>query len=96
VRSDGSLVRGSGVERTNKASTGQYSVTFESNVVNCADLVNLGGWTIGGEVNIPGPGEAEAGVAATGPEALNRTVNVYTHDSSGTNADRGFHLAVLC
>ena len=96
VRADGSLVRGSGVETTNRAGGGTYSVTFNRSVVACADLVNLGGWTTGGEVNVPGSGEAEAGVAGNGTAVGDKTVNVFTRDSSGSPADRGFHLAVVC
>jgi hypothetical protein len=96
VRADGSLVRGSNVETTNRAAGGTYSVTFNRSVVACADLVNLGGWTNGGEVNVPGSGEAEAGVAGNGTAVADKTVNVFTRDSGGNLGDRGFHLAVLC
>jgi hypothetical protein len=97
VRADGSIVYSSShVTAVNRFNGGQYSVTFDRNVTQCADLVNIGGWTKGGEVLVPGGGEASAAVVDSGAPNQANTVNVYTRDSGGTLADRGFHLAVVC
>lgn len=97
VRADGTLVRGNGVVSVSRAGVGQYAVQFNRNVSGCADSVQLGGYTLGGEIVSPSAGEAGAGtVNALGTEAGNQTVNVNTRASDGTQADRTFHVVVFC
>jgi hypothetical protein len=96
VRPDGTLVRGSGVQTTIRNNVGLYGVAFTRSIVNCAQVVSIGGYTIGAESNVPPPGQIQSWVSATGPEVAERTLNVGTQTSSGTVEDRAFHVVVSC
>jgi hypothetical protein len=96
LRADGSIVRASGVVNVSRIDAGRYLVAFNRSVVGCAESVQLGGFTVGGEVQQPSVGQAAAGVVSSGTDAANAVVTVLTSDSGGTLADRAFHLAVLC
>jgi hypothetical protein len=96
IRADGTTVRSSGVVSSARTNAGEFTVRFNRDVKGCAQIVSLGGWSIGGEVNRPGPGEAQATVLDFGTAVSVETVTVYTRNSDGTNSDKGFHLAVFC
>jgi hypothetical protein len=89
-------VRGSGVDAVARANPGSYGVAFNRPIVNCAQVVSVGGYTSGSESNVPPAGIARLWVSATGPEVLTRTVNVETDNVDGVPEDRAFHLAVFC
>jgi hypothetical protein len=82
ITSGGAPARGSGLTASTKASTGQYEVLFDRDVVDCSYQVTMG--TIQGEATVQPLGSAPNGVL------------VGTFTSGGSAADRGFHLAVFC
>lgn len=96
VRADGTLIRGKGVANVSRSGGGSFAVTFTQSVVDCAEAIQLGGYTNGGEVQQPSAGEAAAGVTSSGTAQGNATVTVTTRSSDGSLADRAFHLVVLC
>jgi hypothetical protein len=88
------LVRGSGVTSVSRAGQGQYNVTFNQSILNCAYVATLGATTDGVAPN------GEAAVEQQNATLLPNTLNIRVQDSSGTEVDltagRGFHLAVFC
>ena len=89
VNSDGSLARGSAVSSAHLGfGPGTYEVIFSSNIAGCAYPATLGLSTPG----ITLPGEIQVVNRAGNPNG----VFVATYDSTGTSADRGFHLMVAC
>lgn len=92
VERDGTLVRGRNVWRTRKLGTGQYEVIFTGDVSNGAYVATIGRPAIATEPS------GQIGVAlrySTTPPEVNKGVWIDTHDSSGANSDRSFHLIVL-
>jgi hypothetical protein len=89
VASDGALAAGSGVAASARAGTGIYDVVFARDVRGCAYAATLA--TAEPLASAP---KGQIGVAGKEEDAAG--VRVETHTSSGTNADRPFHLAVLC
>ena len=89
VAADGSLVRGRGATGARRAATGSFEVTFDTAVAACAYLGVVGA-TDGAAT--PPTGQITVGGSAAGDSV----VLVETETSSGSNADRPFHLAVLC
>jgi hypothetical protein len=92
VDSDGTLARGQGAimaQSLGSGDEGAYEVLFDRNVRNCAYVATIG---------IPGSnGESEPGEITVAGRFQNRkAVFVRTFDSTGTVADRGFHLQVSC
>jgi hypothetical protein len=91
VDTNGTLVRGRNVTRVKRLNPGQYEVIF-------TDDVSLGVYvaTIG-RPGISTEPSGQIGVALrcclTGGE-VNKGVWVDTHDSTGKNSDRAFHLLV--
>jgi hypothetical protein len=84
VNSAGTLLRGSGAVSAAKTAGG-YEVDFNRDVSNCSYDATLGATS------------AEVGQAGVGPRSTNPNgVYVYTTDSAGAAADRGFNLAVFC
>ena len=85
----GGLVRGRGTTSTTKTGEGEYQVSFDADVRNCAYFATLGH---------PETGVPPAGEIAVGPVANNANgVRVLTRDSAGAGmADRSFHLIVSC
>ena len=96
VRTNGTLVKGSGVDAVARANPGSYGVAFKQSIVGCAQVVSIGGYTAGSETSVPPPGVIRSWVSATGPEVLTRTVNVETDNLNGVPEDRPFHVAVFC
>ena len=88
VGATGGLIQGSGVVASGKTAgglaNGDYTVTFEQDVSDCAPVATLRGGFAIGELLI----ETNA--------ATSQGVRVITGNSSGTVGDRSFHLAVLC
>jgi hypothetical protein len=88
VEADGTLNRGSGVTSSTRTGTGNYVVDFGEDITGCAFLATLGvtgfAGTTSGVVDV-------AGAAGT-----TDSVFVDTEDPLGTQADRPFHLQVVC
>jgi hypothetical protein len=91
VSSDGNLVNASkGGVTSVRNNDGVYAVDFNAhNLSLCAWDAQLASFTPGG--GIPS-GESTTELAASADD----TVRVGTHNSSGTEADRGFTLVVFC
>jgi hypothetical protein len=88
----GVAARSSGLTSSTRSAAGSYLLTFNSAVNNCAFVVSISsvnGPTTYSDTRI---GFAEA-VTVTGQ---NSQVRVFTADKGGSQADRSFHLAVLC
>ncbi len=95
VSAHGNLVRGSGAVRAKqlfvgRGTLGAYQVTFNRSVTHCGLIATIGR-TNAADRN-PDPGEI--GVAYR--HGSRRSVFVKTRASSGDEANRSFHLAVLC
>jgi hypothetical protein len=91
VKADGTLVTGQSVRAISavRDSVGNYIVSFDRNVRNCAYVGDIGldgseGVSQTGEINTVGAFENVTGVYIT------------TYTSEGALADRPFHLAVIC
>jgi hypothetical protein len=88
VGADGALPRKNAATSAAKLATGEYEVVFDRDVAACAYNVTLGSTDTS---------EAPAGEAGASQRAGNvRAVAVVTRDSTGTKADRPFHLTVNC
>lgn len=96
LRADGTIVRSSAGVTATRIDAGRYGVRFARSVVDCAEAAQLGGFTLGGEVQQPSAGYASAGVLSSGTEASDATVRVHTYGPDGSLADRAFHVVVLC
>jgi hypothetical protein len=94
VNDNGTLVRGSGAVSAKQLFTpgtrGSYQVTFNRRVKGCALTATIG--RVNSASFNPAPGEI--GVAYR--HGNSKSVYVKTRDSSGSEADRSFHLSVLC
>jgi hypothetical protein len=95
VSTHGNLVRGNGAVRAKQlfvsgGTLGAYQVTFNRNVRHCGLIATIGR-TNAANLN-PDPGEI--GVAYR--HGSRKSVFVKTRASNGDEADRSFHLAVLC
>jgi hypothetical protein len=86
VAADATLVRGSGVVAVARLAPGSYEVTFAQGVARCAHAATLAAAETAGATG-------QIGVA---PGASESAVRVETETSSGSNADKAFHLGVLC
>ena len=86
VAADGTVVRGSGVTSAARLAPGSYEVAFAESVSECAQIATLAVGEGAGAVG-------QIGVAPGGSEAV---VRVETETSAGSNADKAFHLAVVC
>ncbi len=89
VAADGTLVRGSGVTSVRKTGTGTFELVFDAPVAACAHLATIGA-TDG--ATLPPTGQITVGPSPDG-EGI---VRLETETSTGANADRSFHMAVLC
>jgi hypothetical protein len=95
VSADGELMRGRGATSARQLFTGRgvegsYQVTFNRNVRRCGLMATIG------RTNSAAfdPQAGEIGVAYR--NGKRKAVYVKTRDSDGLEADRSFHLAVLC
>ncbi len=72
--------------------TGNYQVTFNSNVQNCVYNATAGETTAANAVPATGQGEANVAPSPNSPNA----VTVTTANSNGTGAAKPFYLSVMC
>ena len=87
VAPDGSVLRSRGGATVERVGVGTYDVTSPAAVGECAALA-----TVGVPDGTSSTATGQVGASTTGE----RSVRVETETSAGTNADRGFQLAVLC
>ncbi len=86
VAADGSLIRGSGVAAASRTASGTYEVAFADSVASCAYAGSLAlGETAGA-----------TGQIGVGGAATESALRVETEASTGSNADKAFHLIVIC
>jgi hypothetical protein len=87
VAADGTVVRSAGSSSASRLATGTYDVTFAGPVAACATVAALAA-----PDGTSSPATGQIGSTAVGAGV----VRVETETSTGTNADRGFHVAVFC
>jgi hypothetical protein len=85
VAADATLVRGRRVATVARLAPGSYEVTFAEGVAQCVHVATL----------VAEAARATGQIGAA-PGATESAVRVETETSSGSNADRAFHLAVFC
>ena len=89
VRATGTLDRGSHIVSVNHGATGIYSVNTDRDISKCAFVAGIGAAGVDGSLS----GE----ISTERINASNTTaVEIKTRDSAGQDADRAFHLAVIC
>jgi hypothetical protein len=86
VAADAALIAERGVASVARVSAGSYVVTFREPVASCAYLATVAVAEASGAT----------GQIGVGHGATETSVRVETETSSGSNADKGFHLAVFC
>lgn len=91
VNTNGTLARGCGVRSSRKVpgSAGAYEVIFDRNVGDCCYVATIG---LSGGINSSPTGQ----ITVVGRFNNANGVFVTTHNSMGSLADRGFHIAVHC
>jgi hypothetical protein len=87
VESTGVLENSSGNVTASRGGPGAYAVDFHRNVTKCAFTAGVGSTGVG-----PLPGQ----VAVGDKDGNANAVFVRTLDSAGADADRDFHLVVVC
>ena len=88
VELNGVLIRGKGVVSARRINDGSYEVIFNAPVTSCAFTGSIG--------NTGFSGATRGQFSAQGRFGTNNGVFVSTSGSSGTVADRPFHLVVTC
>jgi hypothetical protein len=88
ISSAGATVRGRGTVSSAQTGTGQYQVVFDRDVRQCVYAATLGDES----ASAPGTGQ----IAVTSEASNVNGVRVLTRDSTGTAANRSFHLIVSC
>jgi hypothetical protein len=89
VNADGTLARGVGADGVATAGTGNYRVSFDRNIRNCAYTATIG---LAGASGTETPGF----ITVVGDALDVNGVYVTTDDIAGASANRAFHLAVTC
>jgi hypothetical protein len=91
VNRNATLARAKGVIRVTRGDTaqGSYVVKFTIDVTRCLYQATIG---LSGAEGVEQPGEVTVVRRFNDP----RAVYITTHDSFGTQVDRGFHLYVRC
>jgi hypothetical protein len=89
VNPNGTLARGRGARDANALDVGAYEVLFDRNVRRCSYTATIG---LRGAEGASAPGE----ITVVGRAAARNGVFITTHNSTGTFANRGFHLTVNC
>jgi hypothetical protein len=89
VNSPGRLIRGRGTTSVAHPSMGRYQVIFDADVRGCGYYA-----TIGGPSGAPPPNNGQITVSSFS-ENVNG-VDVRTTGANGGDADKPFHLVVLC
>jgi hypothetical protein len=95
VKEDGTLKAGSGTVSSAKLFTGGYEVVFNRNVSACAYIASVGSASVSSNNTAfdgSGPGE----VLVEPRFEKTNAVFVDTQNSSGTEVNNSFHLAVFC
>jgi hypothetical protein len=87
VAADGTVVRSAGSASASRLAAGTYDVTFAGPVAACATVAALAA--------PDGTGSTATGQIGSTPIG-DAVVRVETETSTGTNADRAFHVAVFC
>lgn len=91
VASNGSLVRGGGVLAVAGSPSTTTSLEFDQPVDGCAYI------SAAAEAGTASPGSEPLGfTVATGHPSNDQVVRVRTYDKGGSQADRPFHLTVVC
>ncbi len=91
VASSGSLVRGGGVLTVSGSPSTTTSLEFDQPVDGCAYI------SAAAETGTASPGSEPLGfTVATGHPSNDQVVRVRTYDKGGSQANRPFHLAVVC
>lgn len=87
----GALQRSAGTLSAGRLGAGQYEVTFNQDIRECAYLAN-----VGSPVDISNAA-SQQGFAVTGKKfGTAHTVRINTRANNGTSADRPFYLLVVC
>jgi hypothetical protein len=90
INADGTIARDRGAQTvTHSAGSGSYIVFFDKNVRNCVYTATIG---LGGDSGV----SARGFITTVGAAAGETGVFVTTDDTSGSPAERGFHLYVGC
>ena len=83
----GALARNKGAASSQKLGTGDYLVTFSTDITGCSYVASIGGPTTQNN-----PGE----ISPAQRTGVAQAVEVETYNSAGANSDRSFNLAVFC
>ncbi|HWI70564.1 MAG TPA: hypothetical protein VNT55_01315 [Baekduia sp.] len=89
VTTGGTLDRGSHITSVSHGAPGIYSVNTDRDITKCAFVAGIGAAGVDGSLS----GEISTeriNVAST------KSVEVKTRNSAGVDADRAFHLAIIC
>jgi hypothetical protein len=89
VNANGQQVRGRGTTSAARTAEGRYQVIFDQDVRNCAYYA-----TVGGPTAAPPPANGEISVSALASNI--NGVDIRTGNQNGNDANRAFHLLVLC
>ena len=89
VNAGGQQIRGRGTTSTARTAEGRYQVIFDADIRGCAYYATIGGPTAAappenGQVTVSGLGSNVAGV------------DIRTTGANGNDANKPFHLVVLC
>ena len=91
VNTDGSLARRAGVAASdNLSGAGSYEVIFRRNVRSCAYLATIG------SADIPEDQPAAGFIGVADRTGTPRGVYVQTYRANGNEADRPFHIDIVC
>jgi len=89
VNAGGQPVRGRGTTTVSRTAEGRYQAIFDTNIRNCGYFA-----TIGGPTATAPPDNGQITVSALGSNV--NGVDVRTTGANGNNANKPFHLVVLC
>ncbi len=89
VNAGGQLVRGRNVSSVARTAEGRYQAIFDGDVRNCAYFATIGDPTAAGP-----PQNAQISVGSLASNV--NGVAIRTENGGGTEANRGFHLIVMC
>lgn len=89
VNADGTLARGLKATGATRFGAGSYEVDFKKDVTACGYTLAIG---LSGDVGSSDPGTVNVVGRSGNPKGL----YVQTFDTTGTLADRGFHVIVSC
>jgi hypothetical protein len=89
VNSGGQQIRGRGTTTVSRTAAGRYQVIFDTNLRNCGYYA-----TIGGPSATAPPDNGQIAVSSLGSNV--NGVDVRTTGANGNNANKPFHLVVLC